>query len=174
MSSTVIAIIAAVAAIVLCGVVLWLAALLRRARGVTTRTSPRRPRLAREHDAEALLQNAGYHIVARQVRHIYTPTVDDEPHAIEVRADYLVEANGERLVAEVKTGDTAPSLDVAATRRQLLEYRVAFAADAVLLVCPERGAIHRIDFPMPANAGRCRSMPVDALSDAPSDARRSH
>jgi hypothetical protein len=28
----------------------------------------------------------------------------------------------------------------------LLEYHVAFAADGVLLVCPERGAIHRITF----------------------------
>ena len=56
----------------------------------------------------------------------------------------------ERLVAEVKTGEAAPSLATAATRRQLLEYHVAFAVDGVLLVCPERGAIHRIEFSLPA------------------------
>src|SRR5262245_45038780 len=78
---------------------------------------------------------------------------------MELRADYLVEQNGQLLVAEVKTGDEAPNLETAATRRQLLEYYVAFAADGVLLVCPERGAIHRIVFPgrLPlADSGRAR------------------
>ena len=68
-----------------------------------------------------------------------------------MRADYLVELRGELLVAEVKTGEEAPQLSSAATRRQLLEYRVAFAVDGVLLVCPERGAIHRVDFPLPSD-----------------------
>src|SRR5690349_15073624 len=60
----------------------------------------------------------------------------------------LGEGKGELLVAEVKTGDEAPSVTTAATRRQLLEYHVAFGADGVLLVCPERKAIHRIVFPL--------------------------
>jgi hypothetical protein len=105
---------------------------------------------AGEHDAAALLRRAGFRIVARQARTRWAPIVDGEPLEIELRADYLVEADGERLVAEVKTGAEAPSLSTAATRRQLLEYLVAFAADGVLLVCPERGAIHRIEFPLPA------------------------
>lgn len=80
--------------------------------------------------------------------------VDGEPLAVELHADYLVEGQPgddgrcERLVAEVKTGDQAPLLTTAATRRQLLEYRVAWRADGVLLVCPERGQIHRVDFPL--------------------------
>jgi hypothetical protein len=53
------------------------------------------------------------------------------------------------LVAEVKTGEVAPRLSTAATRRQLLEYRVAFDVDGVLLVCPERGTIQRVDFLLP-------------------------
>jgi hypothetical protein len=105
---------------------------------------------AGEEDAAALLRRAGFRIVARQARTWWTPIVDGEPHEIELRADYLVEARGELLVAEVKTGDEAPSLATAATRRQLLEYHVAFAVDGVLLVCPERGSIHRIEFPLPA------------------------
>ncbi len=96
-----------------------------------------------------LLRRAGFKIVARQARTWWTPLVDGEPHETEVRADYLVEAAGELLVAEVKTGDEAPQLSTAATRRQLLEYHVAFAADGVLLVCPELGAIHRVEFPLP-------------------------
>ena len=73
---------------------------------------------------------------------------------------------GELLVAEVKTGEAAPSLATAATRRQLLEYHVAFAADGVLLVCPERGAIHRIEFPLAARDAVHLSGCTDADADA--------
>ncbi|MGE0867249.1 MAG: hypothetical protein AB7P03_01710 [Kofleriaceae bacterium] len=101
-----------------------------------------------EEAAAALLRAAGFKIVARQARTWWCPEVDGEAFETELRADYLVEAAGELLVAEVKTGEHAPQLSTAATRRQLLEYHVAFGADGVLLVCPERGAIHRVDFPI--------------------------
>lgn len=105
--------------------------------------------IAGESDAVAMLRRAGFRIVARQARTWWSPIVDGEPYEIEVRADYLVDDAGELLVAEVKTGDEAPELATAATRRQLLEYHVAFAATGVLLVCPERGVIHRVEFPLP-------------------------
>lgn len=98
-----------------------------------------------------MLRRAGYRIVAEQARIEWAPRIDGAPYPTELRADYLVEAGGELLVAEVKTGEAAPSLATAATRRQLLEYHVAFAVDGVLLVCPERGAIHRIEFPLDAD-----------------------
>ncbi len=108
---------------------------------------------AGEQDAAVMLRRAGFRIVARQVRTWWSPLIDGEPLETELRADYLVEANGQLLVAEVKTGDEAPQLSTAATRRQLLEYHVAFSVafgtEGVLLVCPELGAIHRIEFPMP-------------------------
>jgi hypothetical protein len=97
-----------------------------------------------------MLKRAGFRIVARQARTWWAPLVDGEPHETELRADYLVESDGELLVAEVKTGDEAPRLTTAATRRQLLEYLVAFGVDGVLLVCPERGTIHRVEFPIGA------------------------
>jgi hypothetical protein len=100
-----------------------------------------------EDTAARMLVRAGYTIVAKQARTWWAPLVDGEPQETELRADYLVEAKGELYVAEVKTGDEAPQLATAATRRQLLEYHVAFEADGVLLVCPERGAIHRVEFP---------------------------
>ena len=101
-----------------------------------------------------MLRRAGFKIVARQARTWWSPTVDGEPHETELRADYLVECQeGELFVAEVKTGDEAPQLSTAATRRQLLEYQVAFklafGAHGVLLVCPELGSIHRVQFPLP-------------------------
>jgi hypothetical protein len=108
---------------------------------------------AGEDAAAAMLRRAGFRIVAAQARIVWAPRIDGAPHPTELRADYLVEARGELLVAEVKTGEAAPSLATAATRRQLLEYHVAFGADGVLLVCPERGAIHRIEFPLALPAG---------------------
>ena len=126
---------------------LWLAKLLRRWRG-SLRAKRRAARAGAGEDAAVLLlANAGFTIVERQARVVWAPLVDGEPLHMELRADYLVEAAGELLVAEVKTGEEAPSLETAATRRQLLEYHVAFGADGVLLVCPERGSIQRIVFP---------------------------
>lgn len=144
------AVLAIVAVVALMGalVALVLARLWRRWRG-SWRAKRRAARAGAGEDAAAiLLQRAGFRIVASQARTWWAPLVDGEPHEIELRADYLVEAHGERLVAEVKTGDEAPRITTAATRRQLLEYHVAFAADGVLLVCPERGSIHRIEFPL--------------------------
>jgi hypothetical protein len=129
-------------------VTLWIARALRRWRG-SWRARRRAVRAgAGEDRAAELLLEAGFTIVERQARTSWAPLVDGEPHAIELRADYLVEAAGELLVAEVKTGEEAPSLDTAATRRQLLEYFLAFAVDGVLLVCPERGTIQRVVFPI--------------------------
>jgi hypothetical protein len=118
--------------------------------------------IAGEDDAAVMLRRAGFRIVARQARTWWSPLVDGEPHETEVRADYLVEADGELLVAEVKTGAEAPQLSTAATRRQLLEYHIAFAVDGVLLVCPELGAIHRVEFPLPARElGRASALQRD-------------
>jgi hypothetical protein len=115
-----------------------------------SRKAVRRARrsIAGESAAEDMLKAAGYEVVGRQATAQWYPLVDGEPHEAEVRADFLVEnRRGELLVAEVKTGEAAPSLGNAATRRQLLEYLYAFEADGILLVCPERDAIHRVEFP---------------------------
>jgi hypothetical protein len=131
---------------------LWLARALRRWRG-SRRAKIRAHRAgAGEDHAAVLLVRAGFTIVARQAVTSWAPLVDGEPHETELRADYLVVRSDELLVAEVKTGDEAPRLSTAATRRQLLEYSIAFAADGVLLVCPESGTIHRVEFPAPARA----------------------
>jgi hypothetical protein len=72
---------------------------------------------------------------------------DGEPQAIELRADLLVSRAGRRFVAEVKTGASAPRLQTPATRRQLLEYSVAYDADGVLLVDIDAQRIHEVRFP---------------------------
>jgi len=132
---------------VLAALAAWLVARLR-ARG-RSRTARRRAAraLAGEAEAEALLAGAGYRVVDRQVAHAWRFTCDGEAVEAALRCDLLVDGPDGRLVAEVKTGTAAPRLETAATRRQLLEYQVAYGADGVLLVDAEAGSIRRIEFP---------------------------
>jgi hypothetical protein len=99
--------------------------------------------------AEKLLVKAGYRIVARQATQRWAVQVDGAAHEVTLRADFVVARGGKRWVAEVKTGAEAPDVAAPATRRQLLEYRCAFAADGVLLVDAEARRIHAVDFTLP-------------------------
>ena len=101
--------------------------------------------VAGEWDAPALLENAGYEVLARQVAGSWTVRANGEPKTFGLRADYLVSRGGRRLIAEVKTGRIAPSLAHGATRRQLLEYGAAFDVDGVLLVDADRGTITHVE-----------------------------
>lgn len=100
--------------------------------------------------AEALLRRMGFRIVGRQVAVTYGLGVDGERIPVDLRADYVVAGRGRRYVAEVKTGVFAPRLETAATRRQLLEYRIAFDVDGVLLVDAEAERVRLVEFPLPA------------------------
>jgi hypothetical protein len=107
-----------------------------------------------ERRAEVLLRARGYEVIARQQSARWSIHVDGEPHWVELRADYLVRRGSQRLVAEVKTGKLAPRIETSATRRQLLEYRVAFDVDGVVLVDAEEGAVRTIEFPARAAPSR--------------------
>lgn len=101
-----------------------------------------------ERKAEKLLRRAGYEILDRQVACTYTVGVDDEEVEIELRADLLVANEEGVFVAEVKTGRSAPRIRNSATRRQLLEYAVAYDAIGVLLVDMEHRRFSVIRFPI--------------------------
>jgi hypothetical protein len=137
---------AAAAVLLLCLAIAWLARRIAHSRAHRGAVVRSRRALAGEQAATDLLIAAGYRIDATQLRTEWTFTCDGEPVTVELRCDALVSRDGRRLVAEVKTGERAPSLATAATRRQLLEYAVAYRADGVLLVDPEAGAIHEVDF----------------------------
>ena len=99
-----------------------------------------------------LLAAAGFAIVDRQARHVLPVDVDGERYDAGLRCDYLAERDGERWVAEVKTGRDAPSLANPATRRQLLEYQVAYGAVGVALVDATAGVVHEVRFALAAPA----------------------
>jgi hypothetical protein len=105
-----------------------------------------------EHRAAFVLEAHGYAIRARQAQLQYSIEVDGRPRATTVVADFVVERNGERLIAEVKTGRMAPRVERAETRRQLLEYQLATGTRCVLLVDPDARTISQVAFPLAAHA----------------------
>ncbi|MFH1467042.1 MAG: hypothetical protein ABIO70_21850 [Pseudomonadota bacterium] len=118
-------------------------------RGRAGRASRRRVAraLRGEADAERLLEAEGFEIVDRQARGGWSILVDGDEVEVDLWADLLVERDGLLWVAEVKTGDIAPDPLHPPTRRQLLEYLLAFEADGVLLVDVERGRVVEVAFP---------------------------
>lgn len=118
------------------------------ARGWTRRRRWSRARVA-ESDAPRILAEFGYEVLGTQVRGEYTLTIDRAPVSVSLRADFIVARQGQQYVAEVKSGRMAPLLSTSATRRQLLEYLVAFPVDGVLLVDAEKRRIHEVRFPVP-------------------------
>lgn len=137
--------------VVLLVLVLWVSGLRQY------RYHVRRRRWQRAQAAEAaaskLLRRLGFDVLGAQVQGSYTLVVDGQPQLVPLRADYLVARNELRYVAEVKSGRLAPKLDHAATRRQLLEYRMAFEVDGVLLVDGEIGRVHEVVFPLHSHSG---------------------
>lgn len=97
--------------------------------------------------AERLLTEQGYRVVARQISTRYALLVDGEPQEFALRADFLVERRGRRYVAEAKLGEHAGRLDTSATRRQVLEYCLAFDVPGVLLVDARRRTITLVQLP---------------------------
>jgi hypothetical protein len=112
-----------------------------------------------ESRARGLLEARGYSVIAAQFGCSYKLSVDAQDLIIPLRADYLVTRDGQRYVAEVKTGALAPYLRTPATRRQLLEYRMAFDVDGVLLVDAEQDRIHVVRFPLPGRKSSERLSP---------------
>jgi Holliday junction resolvase-like predicted endonuclease len=128
-------------------VLLW--SMLMQERGKASRASKRRVHRAQqgERQAVALLQAAGYRVLEQQLRGRWWIEVDGEQHPVDVIADLLVERDGWSYIAEVKTGELATDPTRPATRRQLLEYLLAFEPDGLLLVDMDQGTIHDIGFP---------------------------
>jgi hypothetical protein len=121
---------------------------LRARRGLERRSKRRRAVRAQraEHDAAFLLETRGYRVLGRQVRRSWGVRADGADVEFTLIADYLVERGGRCWVAEVKTGERALDLRHGPTRRQLLEYREAFAVEGVLLVDAEGQTLQAVAF----------------------------
>ncbi|MBI5481065.1 MAG: hypothetical protein HY906_19565 [Deltaproteobacteria bacterium] len=134
--------IGALAALLLWALLAALGRALRRHRGLARQ----RHGHAGERRGAALLQDAGWRVLDSHPPAALAVEVDGEPFAQPLEADYLCERDGRTLPAEVKTGQAA-DLGARATRRQLLEYAVAYRSGATLLVDADAGTVAEVRFP---------------------------
>lgn len=124
-----------------------------------------------EQGAAELLARAGYAVLERQIEGAWTVRADGEPVTFGLRADYLVERDGRRYIAEVKTGRLAPRLSHGPTRRQLLEYSAAFDVHGVILVDADAETLTHVEIDpfarsrlaVPSPEGRGFKMPFVAV-----------
>lgn len=131
----------------------WLETKWRAYKAKKTASKLAKKGLKAEKEAEVLLKKLGYSLLQRQPPASYWAVVDGEPQNVALSGDLLVSHSGKTFLAEVKTGK-AVKLDHAETRRQLLEYQLAFGVDGLLLVDMEAKAIRKIRFPLPKPPGK--------------------
>ena len=95
--------------------------------------------------AVKLLNKAGYEILDEQVS--FPGFLFENNNKVEylVKPDFLVEKDGEKYIAEVKTGASA-LIQNRNTRRQILEYSHLNQNKTVLLIDIESKKIKKIDF----------------------------
>lgn len=112
----------------------------------------RRRRIARraqgaERAALELLRSHGYVVVDTQVRRAWPVQHGAQHFDINLRADAMVERGNRRFIAEIKSTAFVADLRHGPTRRQLLEYAVAYGASGLLLVDMHAARIDEISFP---------------------------
>jgi hypothetical protein len=98
-----------------------------------------------EQNSIMLLEKNGYRIIEEQMKLNGSFFVDDALSKFDLRPDLLVEKDGVKYIAEVKTGDVASPFN-RNTRRQLHEYSFYSNHDIILLVDPIKKSIKKISF----------------------------
>ena len=93
------------------------------------------------------LRKRGYEPVTQHPSVRYKWRLEGEDMPVNSTPDWLVEMDGQRFLVEVKTGALA-NPNLAAIRRQLLEYATYGDVDGVLFVNGDTGSIQRVEFPM--------------------------
>ncbi len=99
-----------------------------------------------EKEAEKILIKNGYTIIDRQKSKPLFITVGDKIHRYSVRIDYLVKKKGKVYVVEVKSGEKIPYITNRETRRQMLEYYLAYQPRGILLLNMKNKSISEVKF----------------------------
>ena len=92
-----------------------------------------------------LLEKNGYRILEEQIKLNGYFFIDSALNKFDLRPDLLVEKDGVKYIAEVKTGEAANPFN-RNTRRQLHEYSFYSKQDIILLVDPIQKTIKRLSF----------------------------
>ncbi len=161
--------------LILAFVLIWGCVLgVRMAAWKTSRRAARARKLGEvgERCGLRVLRKAGYRIVERQPSGRSRVVVDGQQHGFRLRADALVKRAGLVYVAEFKGGQQVARLSNRHTRRQLLEYAIAFDVDGILLVDAVEGEISTVEFVcadgLPV-ASRARDLDDDEYEDGVED-----
>ena len=101
-----------------------------------------------ERTSIKLLERYGYKVLDEQIKLNGYFFIDDALREFELRPDLLVEKDGVRYIAEIKTGEVANPSN-RNTRRQLHEYSYYSGHDIILLVDPIKRTIKRLSFQRP-------------------------
>ena len=99
-----------------------------------------------EKEAEKILRKNGYAIIDAQKSKPLLITIGDKIHRYLVRIDYLVRKRGKVFVVEVKSGEKIPYITNRETRRQMLEYYLAYQPCGILLLNMKNKFISEVKF----------------------------
>lgn len=99
-----------------------------------------------EKEAEKILKKNGYAIIDVQKSKPLLITIGDKIHRYLVRIDYLARKRGKVYVVEVKSGEKIPYITNRETRRQMLEYYLAYQPSGVLLLNMKNKSISEVKF----------------------------
>ena len=98
-----------------------------------------------ERTSIKLLEKNGYKILDEQIKLNGSLCIDGELSEFDLRPDLLLEKDGIKYIAEIKTGNVANPSN-RNTRRQLLEYSYYSDQDIILLVDPIKKTIKELSF----------------------------
>jgi len=107
-----------------------------------------------EKAAEKILTRNGYAIIDVQKSKPLLVTIGDKIHRYVVRIDYLVRKRGKVYVVEVKSGEKIPYITNRETRRQMLEYYLAFQPRGILLLNMKNKSISEVRFQLENTPGK--------------------
>ena len=99
-----------------------------------------------EKEAEKILKKNGYAIIDAQKSKPLLITIGDKIHRYLVRIDYLARKRGKVYVVEVKSGEKIPYVTNRETRRQMLEYYLAYQPSGILLLNMKNKSISEVKF----------------------------
>ena len=99
-----------------------------------------------EKEAEKILKKNGYAIIDAQKSKPLLITIGDKIHRYLVRIDYLARKKGKVYVVEVKSGEKIPYITNRETRRQMLEYYLAYQPSGILLLNMKNKNISEVKF----------------------------
>ena len=99
-----------------------------------------------EKEAEKILRKNGYAIIDAQKSKPLLITIGDKIHRYLVRIDYLARKGGKIFVVEVKSGEKIPYITNRETRRQMLEYYLAYQPCGILLLNMKNKSISEVKF----------------------------